>query len=350
MEFTYCTLLHYSILLLLFSNIVIYGNHLTKSSRISLSVFLASPIITMTIQYIYPHILIEKFGITICFLWVYLNLLRPDQLIDSKTGLMNSTAFESEINRIAYGRDRYHLILISINNLDYILSNLSDNYDAIIKNSVGEQLLSICETKLAFYLGDGKYALLYKNCHEEQIRATAKTIQDYINSPVTCGDITIEISAASCIIHIPDNASNLADIKMYLQCMSKTELMNNHKVYMDTELDIAYNKRYKLVEAAIEMAIANNSFKIYYQPIYDLNNKHFSSAEALIRLIDDKLGFIPPDEFIPIAEQSGQIIKIGNIVFENVCSFISNGNADRLGLKYIEINLSIVECMEAELF
>ena len=75
----------------------------------------------------------------------------------------------------------------------------------------------------------------------------------------------------------------------------------------------------------------------------------FSSAEALIRLWDEHLGYIPPDEFIPMAEQNGMIIEIGEIVFRQVCAFIQNHNLDSLGIDYIEVNLSFVQCMQENL-
>ena len=73
------------------------------------------------------------------------------------------------------------------------------------------------------------------------------------------------------------------------------------------------------------------------------------SAEALIRLTDEKLGFVSPEEFIPIAERSGRILKIGEIVFESVCRFLSEGVITQYGIKYIEVNLSVVECMQSSL-
>jgi EAL domain-containing protein (putative c-di-GMP-specific phosphodiesterase class I) len=88
---------------------------------------------------------------------------------------------------------------------------------------------------------------------------------------------------------------------------------------------------------------------IYYQPIYDTQTQTFRSAEALLRLKDDELGFISPDEFIPMAEQNGLIIDIGDIVFRNVCCFLQKNNLEHLGVEYIEVNLSTVQCIQDNL-
>jgi len=61
------------------------------------------------------------------------------------------------------------------------------------------------------------------------------------------------------------------------------------------------------------------------------------------------MGFIPPGEFIPIAEESGLILEIGEIVFRKVCEFIASGALRAFNIRYIEVNLSMVQCMQENL-
>ena len=99
----------------------------------------------------------------------------------------------------------------------------------------------------------------------------------------------------------------------------------------------------------IERAYVNHKFQVYYQPIYSIKQKRFVSAEALLRLIDDEYGFVSPELFIPAAEKSGAIYKIGDYVTEEVCRFIASEEYKTLGLDYIEINLSAAQCAQDEL-
>jgi len=69
----------------------------------------------------------------------------------------------------------------------------------------------------------------------------------------------------------------------------------------------------------------------------------------LARLFDMELGFIPPDEFIPMAEKNGAIIKIGNIIFEKVCKFMKQEDLKERGIRYMEINLSVIQCVQENL-
>ena len=99
----------------------------------------------------------------------------------------------------------------------------------------------------------------------------------------------------------------------------------------------------------LENAITNHEFEIYYQPIYSIQEKRFHSAEAVLRLNTKKYGFISPELFIPAAEKSGAIHRIGMIVMESVCEFIGSEEFKNLDLDYIEVNLSPVQCMDSNL-
>ena len=102
----------------------------------------------------------------------------------------------------------------------------------------------------------------------------------------------------------------------------------------------------KDIDRIIETALTNHKFSVYYQPIYSVKEERFRSAEALLRLHDEKYGFISPDVFIAAAEKSGAIYKIGEFVLEEVCKFIASDKFAKLGLDYIEINISVVQCMQ----
>ena len=103
------------------------------------------------------------------------------------------------------------------------------------------------------------------------------------------------------------------------------------------------------VEKKIVSAIEKDWIKVFYQPLYSTKEKKFTSAEALVRIIDDEGNIVPPFEFIPIAEENGSILKIGEIVFSKVCALLKTNILQQYGLEYIEVNLSIEQCSHTEL-
>ena len=99
----------------------------------------------------------------------------------------------------------------------------------------------------------------------------------------------------------------------------------------------------------IARALERNEFEMYYQPIYSVEHKKFTSAEALIRLNDSKYGFVPPSIFIPEAERLGYMKPIGHFVLDSVYAFLSEVQEEALGLNYMEINLSVQQCVQNNL-
>jgi EAL domain-containing protein (putative c-di-GMP-specific phosphodiesterase class I) len=100
------------------------------------------------------------------------------------------------------------------------------------------------------------------------------------------------------------------------------------------------------IDKIIARAIQKRCFEVYYQPIWSTKEKRFVCAEALLRLFDDKYGFIPPLTLISNAEKTEAITEIGDIVLEKVASFIASPEFKKLNLDYIDVNLSPVQCVD----
>ena len=98
------------------------------------------------------------------------------------------------------------------------------------------------------------------------------------------------------------------------------------------------------MENEIIEAMKDDRVEVFYQPIYSVKDKVFTSAEALVRIRDKQGELIPPGKFIEVAEKRGLIIQLGEIVFRKVCEFIKEHDLKEYGLKYIEVNLSMVQC------
>jgi EAL domain-containing protein (putative c-di-GMP-specific phosphodiesterase class I) len=151
------------------------------------------------------------------------------------------------------------------------------------------------------------------------------------------------------LVRYPEDIDNQASFINFATNFHK-KIDDSNRVIVLT--DIANTREFKVangIDEIINKGIANNKFEMFYQPIYSVKEKRFTSAEALIRLFDEKYGMISPGLFIPAAEESGAIHQIGDFVLDDVCRFISASDFNILGLDYIEINLSVAQCVEANL-
>ena len=94
----------------------------------------------------------------------------------------------------------------------------------------------------------------------------------------------------------------------------------------------------------ILVAMEEDRVEVFFQPIYATAEKKFVSAEALVRIRNTDGSIIPPGLFIPVAEETGMISKIGEHVFEKTCQFIKEHDIEQYGIAYLEVNLSVVQC------
>ncbi|MBQ1604443.1 MAG: EAL domain-containing protein, partial [Lachnospiraceae bacterium] len=109
--------------------------------------------------------------------------------------------------------------------------------------------------------------------------------------------------------------------------------------------EVSTGQRRLQIEMALDRAIKNDTLQVYYQPIYDVATGRIRSCEALVRMYDEELGMVSPEEFIKVAEKTGQVNFVGEIVFEKVCQFLKEYTPQKYGVDYVEVNLSTVECM-----
>ena len=122
--------------------------------------------------------------------------------------------------------------------------------------------------------------------------------------------------------------------------------MDNREVHCTVvdENTIEKKKTKEDMISAIVSALDEDRVEVFYQPIYSTEEKKFVSAEALVRIRKDDGSLIPPGLFIPVAEETGLILKLGKRVFEKTCQFIKENDIQQYGVEYIEVNLSVVQC------
>ena len=162
-------------------------------------------------------------------------------------------------------------------------------------------------------------------------------------------EMGIHFEHQMCIILCPEDLKSAEDI---INTGHKFNKIDNHGQTTFYAHEVIASRNFAIethIEEILEKAIKRGHVEMYYQPIYDVKSNTFHSAEALVRIVDPDYGVISPSIFIPAAEAQGLIIPIGDAILENVFRFISENDLDDLGLSYIEINLSVAQCVEKSL-
>ncbi|MBR6338106.1 MAG: EAL domain-containing protein [Ruminococcus sp.] len=317
---------------------------------VSLILLLACMVGAVVFQMIFPRYPVEMFATAVGLLFISVMVQRPEDIIDVESGAKSRAAFAEDTRRSFLNKKIFDIIVIKESNLHSFGELLS--YEERIKilgrtiefvEKRRTELGVFCEI---YYLRGGVFAVTLDEKYRSKTPELAKALFDDLRKPIKVSSMHINLIAYVCLINCPGDLSDSNALSEFINKAIPSE------AGVSTAHDILASGRYDMLidmDSIISSAISENRLEVYYQPIYSIKEKRFNSAEALIRLKDEKYGFVPPDLFIPEAERNGQIHKIGAFVFESVCDLIASEEFEQMGLDYIEINLSVVECMRDDL-
>lgn len=326
-----------------------FGSCINYTKRIAMVAIMIFPVISVAVQFVYPGINVEGFSFSIGLLWIFLCMPKNAYLFDSVLNVLNQYAFDSKVSMALKNEAEFMLILLNIRNKGFIMEqNGMEYYHEMLQKIIGYFKRYVKNNEL-FYLGDGRFAVFTYQMDEHKNKKIGTQVVKKIKKEIDLHADDAEAKVGCVLLEAHQDIDCLQDVYSYYEYLDINTTIAEGKVNIGRQIDISNVKRVEEIENAIDRALQKTNFEIYYQPIYSVQQKRFVAAEALLRMHDENLGTISPDEFIPIAEKNGAIIKIGELVLERVCEFLNKVSIEKLGVEYIEINLSAVECTEKDL-
>jgi len=275
---------------------------------------------------------------------------------DPLTGLYNRLNFEEYLKHALSLAKRNHtllaLLFIDLDRFKVINDTLGHDIGDKVLIKVSQRLKNVLRESdfIARWGGDEFVVVLENLASQSDAAIVANHIIDALQNPIEVQKHRLLTTASIGISLFPDNGSDIqtlikhADSAMYL---AKDEGKNNYRYYTQ---ELSHEIQRKLdIDMALHNALTNNEMYMIFQPQYSLEAHKILSAEALIRWENPELGFIPPDQFIPIAEDSGLITKIGYFAFEESCKALRQFRAGGVDLKYIAVNVSSIQFREEKL-
>lgn len=323
-----------------------YRKALSSIQILSVYLFVLSNAAAVIVQVFYPAVLVSDFTVSLSMLMIYLTLQNPNNYLDPLTQAFNRDAFVKIVTSHLNVKESFTLVSLAIDDFQFINDTLGIDNGSNLLQSVAAFLKQETSVYQVYYTNSAQFTiLLFKK--GKSVPAILTAIRQRFLHPFETDGMEIQLTPLTCCIHCPENASTVEDIFDSIEySLCEARLLNGERTVYADEDTLARKKRDLAIQHILKRAIKNNGFDVYYQPIFSPYDNRFNSAEALIRLKDPELGFIPPDEFIPLAEQNGTILQIGKIVFEKVCQMISEHELWKYGIQYVEVNLSTVQCMQ----
>ena len=325
--------------------VIINRSVLDIRKKVNIVLFIAFNV-AATVVRAFTNAQVTAFAQSVAVMLIFATLRNPNDEIDRQTNTFNAQAFKDFIRlQISSGRP-FLLFVWGIKNVGALNALWGQNTEGIVKEAA-DRIGRLTEKNTYIYrTGEARFAMVF-NTRERYERFREKYAA-FVKSNFYVGEVAVPVDHIAVLISFPDIASKYADIENILKFYRERYTGNGEITEAAREAVESVERREK-VDYAVRKAIGLHSFSVYYQPIYDLRRRSFGCCEALVRLYDDELGFIPPDEFIPISEANGTIIDVGREVIAEVCKFVKQYRPDLLGVEFIDVNLSIIQCLQPDI-
>ncbi len=275
---------------------------------------------------------------------------------DALTGLANRKLLFERIELAAADASRnghsLGVILIALNR--FALVNDAYGHDAgdALLRELGERLLtSVRPRDSVARLGGDEFVVLLTDLPPDfNAIPLVEKINARISQPfmLACGEVVISASIGICLYpRDGDDAETLIRNAEVAAMGAKSGGLKAVRFYSE-DMNRRTGERLEM-EAGLRRALENKEFEVFYQPIIDLASGKVVEAEALIRWNRPGHGLVPPIKFIPLAEDTGLIVPIGNWVLGEACRQNAAWRADGLDAIKVGVNLSARQFRESSL-
>lgn len=326
-------------ILLLIRMIILVFQHrrqMSKNSRWSANIWIILCLTAIVIQFINNELMIAGFFNAVGIMIIYLKLENPERFVDSDTGFFNKLAFKHYINEIEEKNTKVSMLYVDYEQVGYQF--------AVVDKEVRLEVYNFFDNlKKVYPFRGSEEGIILAIPRKEDVLTTLETINSRFLKPWGKNKDAL---LKTRMIYLEDvfmlkKPSHVKQIFNYVRHDKRMYDEENFVIVDEHIIKDAY--REEDVEEMIMDSIENQRIEVFYQPIYSTESKTFVSAEALVRIRKEDGGLIFPGDFIEVAEKRGSIIQIGAQVFEQVCGFIEDHNMEKIGLHYIEVNLSAVQ-------
>lgn len=274
---------------------------------------------------------------------------------DQLTGLPNrgvlADRFEQARRQALREGHKVGLLFLDLDHFKRINDTLGHSVgDAVLKGVVARVQASVRDIDTISRQGGDEFVILLPRVQStEVVSVIAERIIASVSAPLEIDHHVIHTSFSIGVAFCPDDAADFetlmrrADVAMY----QSKETGRNSYTFFAAGMNEAVRQRLEM-HNALRGALEADEFRLLYQPFYDLQSGQMVGAEALIRWHSAKLGMVPPDAFIPLAEETGLIVSIGQWVVETAVRQAAAWQAMGLNLK-VAINLSPLQFQRSRL-
>jgi diguanylate cyclase (GGDEF)-like protein len=250
------------------------------------------------------------------------DLATRDPLTGIANRLRHNTVLQDRCAACQNGAGRFSILALDLDRFKHVNDTLGHPVGDLLLSRVAGRLHAVAgEANLVARIGGDEFAvMMLETDAPDASRELARQIIDVLSRPFLIRGQIIDIGASIGIARAPHDGATPealirnADLALY---RAKEDGRGTHRAF-DPEMDLQMQARRSL-ENALRRAVSTGQFRLDYQPQVETRTGQFTGAEALIRWDDPERGVVPPDTFIPLAEDIGLINRIGEWVLRTAC-------------------------------
>jgi diguanylate cyclase (GGDEF)-like protein len=273
---------------------------------------------------------------------------------DILTGLPNRAFFLEQLEEVdSYkrrGSGAFSILMLDLDRFKNVNDSLGHAAgDALLRQVALRLKSAIRSADVLARLGGDEFAIIQAGCDDQRAGSIdlATRIAKLIAEPFLLQGNQVEVGTSIGIAMAPEHGSDQeqllkkADLALYRSKSAGRNCFTLYDEAMSAELEAR-----NTLESDLRDAIARCQFELHYQPFFDVQTGQRRGLEALVRWRHPTRGLIPPDQFIPLAEETGLIVPLGEWVLRRACDDATSWPAD---IK-VAVNLSPVQLKQVELF
>jgi diguanylate cyclase (GGDEF)-like protein/PAS domain S-box-containing protein len=266
---------------------------------------------------------------------------------DSLTGLPTRALLRdrlhSALSRARNNQSSIALLMVDLDNFKRINDTIGHHAgDAVLVSIANRLRASVRRSDTVARMGGDEFVVMLENIYTvDQAERITEKLLDEVRQPITINTEVHSITASIGICIHPDCAEDEesllrnADAAMYY---AKSEGRNAYQVF--SEAMASANDRKRMMRNALDSALAQNELTLVYQPQISLTSGRVIGMESLLRWHSKKMGSVPPNDFIPLAEETGLILPIGEWVIRTACRQAEHFNVTLGRSIVVAVNLS----------
>ena len=302
-------------------------------------------ITTMFIQYLFPQYLLTGVSMVLAIAMMYLTLQNPEDMLDSFSKTFNYEALLVFLEYLISEKRKFQFISINLDGM----KRINDLFGVLAGNEVmgemGRYLINRDGKPWVFKMVGTRFLII--TFTDTEFKRILDEVSNRFNQSWTINDINIVLNIKIRYFSNSDDIEKSEDVLNLIElAFSKENTLSDNKMIKEIDHQLLFElQRQMEIEKVLRQALDNDDgFELYFQPIYSVKYQKFNSMEVLLRFNSSKFGSISPAEFIPIAEKSGLVLRIDELVMRKSLDFLSRYDIKKtLGLNSIEINLSAAE-------